>query len=140
MNSFSPNWCYYRIISPGSKTDTTQGWPLFVESRLLCSQADKLLQGAVKVLENTALWGLPTKVVRIESFGAMVPQNFLRAFDGLPTKSSTVIGIFHSRQASLPTMPLTNSVLQVPISCCFLCLECPLSPLSVCMLSRFYCV
>ena len=97
-----------------------------------------MLQGAVEVLENTALWGLPTKVVRTESFGAMVSQNSLRAFDGLPKKSSTILRTLHSRQASLPTMPLTNNVLLVPISCCFLCLECPLSPLCVCMLSRFH--
>ena len=85
-----------------------QGWPLSVESRLLCSQAGKLLQGAVKVLENTALWGLPTKVVRTESFGTMVSQNSLRAFDGLPKKSSTIITTLHSRQASLPTVPLIH--------------------------------
>jgi len=67
-----------------------------------------LLQGAVKVLENTALWGLPTKVVRTESFGTMVSQNSLRAFDGLPKKSSTIITTLHSRQASLPAVPLIH--------------------------------
>ena len=85
----------------------------------------------MEVLENTALWGLPTKVVRTESFGAMVSQNSLRAFDGLPKKSSTILRTLHSRQASLPTMPLTNNVLLVPISCCFLLV------LIICVLSDF---
>lgn len=57
-----------------------QGWPLSVESRLLCSEAGKLLQGAVKVRENTALRGLPTKVVRTESLGAMVFSKFPKGF------------------------------------------------------------
>lgn len=70
-------------------------------------------------LENTALWGLPTKVVRTESFGAMVFSKFPKGFDGLPKISSTIIGTLHSRQASLPTMPLTVFS-QAPISCCFL--------------------